>query len=79
MDLSNQKLCSMHQLEPLLKLNQGFWLNSKLLLFLLTGCYGDQFECGSGECLHKKLQCDDYVDCDDGSDENADMCGKINT
>ena len=50
-----------------------------LLLFLLTGCYGDQFECGSGECLHKKLQCDDYVDCDDGSDENADMCGKINT
>ena len=49
------------------------------MLFLLTGCYGDQFECGSGECLHKKLQCDDYVDCDDGSDENADMCGKINT
>ena len=48
------------------------------MLFLLTGCYGDQFECGSGECLHKKLQCDDYVDCDDGSDENADMCGKIN-
>ena len=72
----------MHHVEPRSNTNKTItpWQNLKLfMLFLLTGCYGDQFECGSGECLHKKLQCDDYVDCDDGSDENADMCGKINT
>ncbi|XP_067935985.1 uncharacterized protein [Watersipora subatra] len=41
------------------------------------GCYGDQFECGSGECVHKSFQCDSFPDCNDESDEDPDSCAII--
>lgn len=44
---------------------------------IIQGCFGDQFECGSGECVHKTFQCDAFPDCDDGSDESESMCGKF--
>ena len=34
-------------------------------------CPDEQLQCGNGECIDKKLFCDDRPDCSDGSDENA--------
>lgn len=34
-------------------------------------CPDEQLQCGNGECIDKKLFCDDRPDCTDGSDENA--------
>ena len=36
-------------------------------------CPDGQLQCGNGECIDKKLFCDEQPDCSDGSDENA--CG----
>lgn len=49
-----------------------------LLLFLgkaVSPCKGNQFSCGSGECIPLKLKCDFNPDCADGSDEFY-SCGK---
>jgi len=34
-------------------------------------CADGQLQCGNGECIAKKLFCDEQPDCSDGSDENA--------
>ena len=34
-------------------------------------CADGQLQCGNGECIAKKLFCDEQPDCQDGSDENA--------
>jgi len=34
-------------------------------------CPDGQLQCGNGECIDKKLFCDERQDCSDGSDENA--------
>ncbi len=34
-------------------------------------CPDEQLQCGNGECIDKKLFCDERADCSDGSDENA--------
>merc|ERR1711899_259380 len=36
-------------------------------------CPQDELQCGNGQCINKALFCDEQVDCQDGSDENA--CG----
>ena len=36
-------------------------------------CPDEQLQCGNGECIDKKLFCDEQQDCTDGSDETA--CG----
>merc|ERR1712012_791978 len=36
-------------------------------------CPQDELQCGNGQCIPKALFCDEQVDCQDGSDENA--CG----
>jgi len=36
-------------------------------------CPTDELQCGNGQCIPKALFCDEQVDCQDGSDENA--CG----
>jgi len=36
-------------------------------------CPQDELQCGNGQCISKALFCDEQVDCQDGSDENA--CG----
>ena len=34
-----------------------------------VGCEEDQFICGNGWCIAISKECDDIVDCEDGSDE----------
>ena len=34
-------------------------------------CPDGELQCGNGQCLSKSLFCDEQVDCQDGSDENA--------
>jgi hypothetical protein len=47
-----------------------------LLLFITEiPCFGE-FQCKSGQCIEKDLQCDQEINCDDGSDEDAGLCGK---
>ena len=41
-------------------------------------CYKGQWKCSNGRCITKDLLCDGEDDCDDGSDETEDVCGKLN-
>ena len=34
-----------------------------------SSCGGEEWQCGSGECLADQLVCDGNMDCSDGSDE----------
>lgn len=47
----------------------------KHMLYTYTVCPGDEFLCGSGECVPYSYTCDGHIDCSDGSDE--DSCGKV--
>ena len=41
----------------------------------LGSCLRDtQFTCNSGECISSSWKCDGNFDCDDGSDETAELC-----
>lgn len=46
------------------------------LFNVFLGCGKDQFQCADGNCIRIEDQCNDYIDCADGSDE--DDCGKYN-
>lgn len=46
------------------------------LFNVFVGCGKDQFQCADGNCIRIEDQCNDYIDCADGSDE--DDCGKYN-
>lgn len=38
-------------------------------------CWGEfEYECNNGECIAQDLQCDGYVDCIDGEDEDPSLC-----
>ena len=41
-------------------------------------CGAGQFRCDSGQCIggRQDLRCDGDRDCDDGSDESVETCGK---
>ena len=60
------------------------WLEEDLLSFYslkrhnFTQCEQDRhFVCKDrGKCIHSSLVCDGYEQCDDGSDEGWDRCGK---
>ncbi len=39
-------------------------------------CGPTEFRCAIGRCLPLKWRCDGEQDCDDGSDENGQLCGK---
>ena len=34
-----------------------------------------EFACSSGQCIAALFKCDGERDCDDGSDDNAEVCG----
>ncbi|KAJ8042600.1 Transmembrane protease serine 11C [Holothuria leucospilota] len=39
-----------------------------------SGCSGDEFQCGNGECIPWYWECDNFKDCDDGLDEMGCTC-----
>lgn len=41
---------------------------------VFAGCGRDQFQCANGDCIRADQQCNNFIDCADGSDEN---CGKV--
>ena len=42
---------------------------------IFVGCGKDQFQCTNGDCIRADQQCNGFIDCADGSDE--DYCSKI--
>ena len=34
-----------------------------------TGCDDGEFTCSNGDCISETFVCDEYQDCEDGSDE----------
>ena len=40
-------------------------------------CSDKEFTCSSGRCIPARWQCDREDDCDDGSDEDPSICGKL--
>lgn len=49
-----------------------------LVLYFLastsTTCSSTEFECNDGECIDRRRLCDNYKDCQDGSDEDQRNC-----
>lgn len=43
---------------------------------MYADCPFTQFRCSDGTCVYHEHVCDGLLDCDDGSDENNDTCGK---
>lgn len=43
---------------------------------VFVGCGKNQFQCADGNCIRIEDQCNGYIDCADGTDEND--CGKYN-
>lgn len=41
-------------------------------------CEAGQFKCNNSVCIPGLWMCDTDTDCDDGSDEDNHMCGKLN-
>lgn len=39
-------------------------------------CAESDFVCNSGQCVPNRWQCDGDPDCEDGSDESAELCRK---
>jgi len=45
--------------------------------FTEVTCAADEFLCASGtQCVDSYCHCNGVPDCDDGSDENVELCGK---
>lgn len=42
-----------------------------------ASCSETEYACSSGRCIPARWQCDREQDCDDGSDESEDICGKL--
>lgn len=51
--------------------NSGYTLapDFQSCILITNSCSSLQFACGDGECIPASWECDDYDDCDDGSDE----------
>lgn len=52
--------------------NRRFYLLQYINVFV--GCGKDQFQCMNGDCIRADQQCNSFIDCADGSDED---CSKI--
>jgi len=39
-----------------------------------NSCRPHQWQCANFECIESRLQCDDFKDCSDGSDEDLSIC-----
>ena len=52
--------------------------HSALLQIIADFCGAGQFRCDSGQCIggRQDLRCDGDRDCDDGSDESVETCGR---
>lgn len=46
------------------------------LFFAEANCTDNQFRCKNGRCIPKRWKCDGEPDCNDGSDENTEICRK---
>lgn len=45
-------------------------------IFTDSPCAEDKFKCKNGRCIPKHWQCDQERDCNDGSDEDPELCRK---
>lgn len=57
-------------------------MNELNLIVAPKTCSSDELMCGpkgqgTGQCIPQRWACDGEADCDDGSDESAENCGKI--
>ena len=53
--------------------HQGYEIN-----FDAIECGADEFMClDNGQCMPEDIQCNGEQDCDDWSDEDVDLCGKL--
>lgn len=43
----------------------------------VTHCKPNEWQCKNGQCIRLPQLCDDYVHCDDGSDESPEQCKSI--
>lgn len=44
----------------------------------VTHCEPNEWQCKNGQCIRHRQLCDDYVHCDDGSDETPEQCKSVN-
>ena len=62
-------------LEPTVNSSNRHHLSSIRSLTSLPPCKSDQFACADGtKCIPESYRCDDYVDCNDGSDQSESLC-----
>lgn len=47
---------------------------SLYIIFIALACLKDEFACSNGVCIPLVAVCDNATDCEDGDDEDANIC-----